>query len=100
MFLYLYGDYFRLYQPGLLHDLLQGKLPVFGAVTQGMLVGFSAMMAVPSVDRWLNIIVGPLYALIDLATLPGSWVFTIFLGVIEIALTLLVAWYAWRWPRT
>jgi hypothetical protein len=110
MFLYVYGDYFGLYQPGFVHELEQGKLPVFGAVTQVMLLGFSIMMTVPSVmiflslaltpnvNRWLNVIAGSVYTLIIIATLPGSWMFTIFLAFVEIVLTLLVVWYAWRWP--
>jgi hypothetical protein len=30
---------------------------------------------------------------------PGAWVFYIFLGVIEIPLTALIVWYAWKWPK-
>ncbi|HET6895903.1 MAG TPA: DUF6326 family protein [Candidatus Baltobacteraceae bacterium] len=110
MFLYIYGDYFGLYQPGVLQHLLQGRIPAFGAVTQAILLAFSAMMAVPSVmvflslalptqaNRWVNFFTGALYTLIVAATLPGAWMFTIFLGAVEIALTLSIAWDAWRWP--
>lgn len=30
--------------------------------------------------------------------LPGRWMFYLFLGVVEIALALLIVWYAWNWP--
>jgi hypothetical protein len=53
----------------------------------------------PRLNRWLNIILGATYTVIILITMPGAWVFYIFLGVIEIVLTMLVVWYAWNWPR-
>jgi hypothetical protein len=28
-----------------------------------------------------------------------SWAFYIFYGIIEITLTGLVVWYAWKWPK-
>jgi len=39
-----------------------------------------------------------LYTLIIMITM-WSWAFYIFYGVLEIALTVLVVWYAWTWPR-
>jgi len=110
MFCYIYGDYFGLYVPGALQKMLDGKMGPFGPTTQGILIGTSAMMAIPSVmiflsvalkaglNRWLNIIIGVLYTAIILITMWG-WPMYIFWGVIEIALTMLVVWYAWRWPR-
>jgi hypothetical protein len=109
MFCYIYGDYFGLYKPGTLQDMLSGKTGFLG--TQGGLLGTSAMMAVPSVmvflslvlkpslNRWLNISLGTIYTLIILFTMPGAWMFYIFLGVIEIVLTALIVWYAWKWPK-
>ncbi len=47
MFCYVYGDYFDLYVPGKLQDMLQGEMAL-GTVTQGMLFGTSILMAVPS----------------------------------------------------
>jgi hypothetical protein len=34
-----------------------------------------------------------------LATLPGAWVFYVFMSLVEIAMQLAVIGYAWRWPR-
>jgi hypothetical protein len=31
--------------------------------------------------------------------MPGAWEFYVFLGVIEIVLTALIVWYAWKWPK-
>ncbi|AIF48078.1 DUF6326 family protein [Dyella japonica] len=111
MFCYIYGDYFGLYQPGILQDMLQGKMGPLGPTTQGVLLGTSVLMAVPSVmvflslvmkpalGRTVNMILGLLYALIMAVSMPGAWTFYLFLGVIEIILSLLIVWYAWKWPR-
>jgi len=111
MFCYVYGDYFQLYVPGKLHGMLEGKMAL-GAVTQGMLVGTAILMIVPSLmiflavslpaafSRWLNVGAGLFYAAIMLVILiDGAWAFYMLFAAIEIVLTLLVVWYAWRWPR-
>ena len=49
MFCYIYGDYFGLYVPGALQRMLDGKMGPFGPTTQGILIGTSLMMAIPSV---------------------------------------------------
>jgi hypothetical protein len=81
------------------------------STTQGILLGTSAMMAIPSVmvflslvlrpslNRWLNIILGLVYTAIMLVTMPGEWTYYIFFGVIEVILTILIVWFAWKWPR-
>ena len=109
MFCYIYADYFGLYRPGKLQAILKGEffsLPT----TQGVLLGASLMLAIPSLmiflsvalppvpNRWLNIVSGAVYTAIILKTM-WVWAFYIFYGVIEISLTSLVVWYAWRWPK-
>ena len=110
MFCYIYADYFGLYVPGSLQRVLAGKMGPLGPVTQMVLLGTSATLAIPSVmiflslvlkpnfNRCLNIVLGVLYTSIILMTM-WRWAFYIFYGVIEIALTGLVVWYAWNWPR-
>jgi hypothetical protein len=112
MFCYIYVDYFELYIPGKLQGMLSGKMLPIGAVTQGVLLGTSIMMAIPSLmvflslvlkapaSRWLNIILGIIYTAIQLAVISGSgWAFYIGIGLLEAALTALIAWTAWKWPR-
>lgn len=111
MFCYIYGDYFGLYKPGALQEMLDGRMGPLGPTTQGVLLGTTIMMAIPSVmvflsvalkatvNRWANILFGVIYTLIMLITMPGAWTFYVFLGVIEVVLTSLVVWYAWRWPK-
>lgn len=111
MFCYVYGDFFGLFKPGRLQHMLDGRMGPLGETTQGVLVGTSALMAIPSlmvvlslvlkpaVSRWANIVFGALYTAIMLITMPGSWAFYIFLGVIEVLLTATIVWQAWKWPR-
>lgn len=110
MFCYIYADYFGLYIPGKLQSMLNGKMGPFPKTTQGVLLFTSAMMAIPALmiflsvalkpplNRWLNIVFGALYTFIILLTM-WDWYFFIFYGAIEVALTGLVVWYAWRWRR-
>ena len=110
MFLYIYADYFGLYVPGNLQHMLDGKMGPLGPTTQAVLLGTSIMMAIPSVmicltlllkaglSRWLNIVFGALFTAIICITM-WDWKFYVVYGVIEVMLTSLVFWYAWKWPR-
>jgi hypothetical protein len=111
MFCYIYGDYFGLYKPKKLQGMLEGKMGPLGPTTQGVLLGTAVLMAIPSVmvfvslvlkpnvNRWVNIVLGVIYTVIMLITMPGAWAFYVFLGVVEVALTVLIVWYAWNWPK-
>ena len=110
MFCYIYADYFGLYVPGALQRMLEGKMGPIGPTTQGVLLGTSVMMAIPSImvflslalkpnlNRWLNIVLGAVYTVIILITM-WDWAFYIFFGVVEVILTALVVRYAWKWPK-
>src|SRR5271156_670046 len=107
MFCYVYGDFFGLYQPRVMQAILHGNMPPLGPVTQGVLLGTSISVAIPGVmvflslalpavaNRWTNVVLGAVYTLIMLITMPGAWAFYIFFGIVEIVLTILVVWYAW-----
>lgn len=111
MFLFIYNDYFELHQPGELQGILAGKMGPFSPVTQGVLLGTSALLIAPSLmiflslalrpalNRWLNLIFAVVYVLIEIATMIGSWTYYEIYCAIEIALTLLIAYYAWSWPK-
>lgn len=111
MFCYVYGDYFGLYQPGKLQGMLNGRGPL-GPINQGDLVATSILLAIPGLMvflslamparlmRWTSIVLGLFYAAVMLVTMPGAWWFYIVLGCIEIALSLLIVWSAWTWPRS
>lgn len=108
---YIYGDFFGLFAPGRLQDMIAGNFGPLGTTTPGILVGVSLMMAVPAlmifgslalpatICRWSNIVFGLFYTVIMLLTMPGAPPFYITLGVIEVLLTAAVVAYAWRWPK-
>jgi hypothetical protein len=110
MFCYIYADYFELFKPGKLERIIAGNGPL-GQTTQGVLVIASLVLAIPSVmifvsvalkaavNRRVNIIAGSLYTVIIMFTASRNWAFMRMYGVIEIVLTGLVVWYAWKWPR-
>jgi hypothetical protein len=110
MFCYVYGDYFELYVPGKLQEMIDGQL-AFGPATQGALVGTSILLIVPAlmvvlsamlsprVCRVVNIALGVFYALVMAVAMQGAWYFYKLFGVVEIVLTLSIVWQAWRWPR-
>lgn len=110
MFCYIYADYFALFSPGQLASMNQGLIPPLGRSTDGVMIFVSAMMAVPTVmiflstalpprlNRALNILFGAIYTAIIGVTMWSGAHF-MFYGTIEVALTLLVIFYAWTWPR-
>ena len=113
MFFYIYADYFELYVPGKLQGILAGQMVPLGPVSQNVLLGTAAMLALPSLmiflsvalrasaTRWLNIVVGVIYTAIQLAVISGSgWIFYVAMGLLETALTALIVWTAWKWPRS
>ena len=110
MFCYFYGDYFELYQPGKLQEMLSGKW-AYGPVTQGSLFGLAALMAVPClmgcasllfparVSRGLNIFWGIVCTVVQIMTQWGSWNYYMFFGLIDDLLTVYIIFLAWTWPR-
>lgn len=111
MFCYVYGDLIGFYIPGRIEQVAEGDLGPLGQATHGLLTGIAAIMALPALmialsqllprraNRALNIIIGALYSLMMLATMYSAPPYYRLQGVIEIALTSTIVWFAWRWPR-
>jgi hypothetical protein len=116
MFLYVYADIKALFRPGILEQMIAGELSIGGTgvpISQAFLLVSAIIMAIPSVmiflsltlkakaNRWANIIFGIVYTSIILMTLlsGGAWAYYVFYAVIEVVLTALVVWYAWKWPK-
>ena len=113
MLLYLYGDVFAFFKPGVIEELIAGELAIGIPLTQVVLLGMAILMAIPGVmvflslilkakaNRWANIILGIVYTVVMLVSMfmPGTWVYYIFLGIVEIVLTVLIVRYAWKWPK-
>jgi hypothetical protein len=109
MLLYIYADHFSLFRTGQIEAMISGRIGPF-PVTQGSLLVFSILMMIPAVmvflslilkpkvNCWANIILGVLYTFVNISNLIGeTWVYYMFFGVVEIVLTFLIVWYAWKW---
>lgn len=111
MFLYIYIDYFQLYMPSFIEDLLSGKvfefditqiflLVVLVSVTIPALMIFLSVVLPAKFSRWTNIIVATIYIPYTLFNLAGeAWLHMIFGAAIEVILLLLVICYALNWPK-
>jgi hypothetical protein len=111
---YLYADYIALLSPGMIQRIMDGNLGGW-ETTPGFLLGSAVIMVIPSVliyltlalkstaSRWLNIIFGVLYIAIALITTVNAWKYDLYyyilFGTLELVLTGLIVWYAWRWSK-
>ena len=111
MFLYIYVDYFHLYMPSALEDILAGKLFVFKITQIALLAGLTSVtipalmislsiILTAKVNRWTNIIVATVYIPFTLFNLAGlAWIHMVFGAVIEVILLCLIIHYAWKWSK-
>ena len=112
MFLYIYVDYFALYMPGKIEDILNGRVFTFD-ITRGfiftalflaiipMLMIFLSVVLRAGVNRLTNIIVATAlipYMLFNLV--GGAWPHMILAAVVEVALLILIIRYARKWPTS
>lgn len=111
MFLYIYVDYFALYMPGKINDILKGGVFVFD-ITQVFLLAALTSVTIPAlmiflsatlpakVNRWVNIIIATVYIPYTLVNLAGeAWMHMIFGAIVEVVLLCLIIHYALKWPR-
>ena len=111
MFLIIYIDYFALYMPGKIEDILKGRVFVFD-ITQGFLLAALVSVTIPAlmiflsvalpakVNRRVNIIIAAVYIPYSLFNLAGeAWMHMVFGAVVEVILLCLIIRYAWKWPR-
>jgi hypothetical protein len=108
MFLYVYADVRGFYETGSIEGLIAGELGGFKinqvcAIIMAIpsVMVFLSLTLMPKANRWANIILGVIYTVIILLTLlmPGVWAHYIFVGIVEVVLTALIVWYAWKWPK-
>ena len=111
MFCYLYADVLGLFVPGNLEEIIAGE--VGGMQINQLFLAASAIIMVPPIimiflslrlkakaNRLANIILGIVYTGVILMTLlmSPSIPYLVY-GSLEVVLTALVVWYAWKWPR-
>ena len=111
MFLYIYNDYFSMYMPGSIEDMLAGRMGPLGEATETIMVAVSLMLAIPALmiylsaalppaaSRVLNIILGLAYTVVQILTFFGSALFYQIVVGLEVAVTLLIVWTALTWPK-
>ena len=111
MFLYIYVDYFGLYKPDYINNILAGKVFIFDITQAFLLTGlalttipalmiFLSVVLTPKVNRWTNIIVAAVYIPYTLFNLTGEfWMYLVYGAAVEVVFLLLIIRYAWKWPR-
>lgn len=112
MFCYIYGDYFELYVPGKVGELLSGKNMIdsplklfvitFILAIPSLMI-FLSLMLKPVLTKWLNIVIGIFFTLFTLLVGISSiseWrIFYVFLSFLESIITLIIIWQAWTWEK-
>ena len=112
MFLYIYVDYFHFYMPGVLEDILAGRVFEFD-ISQGfifialflaiipMLMIFLSVVLPAKESRLTNMIVGTALIPYMLFNLVGEALAHMYLAAaVEVALLLLIIRYARNWPTS
>ncbi|MFC8384973.1 DUF6326 family protein [Nocardia sp. NPDC057272] len=113
MFLYAYVDILNFFTPGVVEDILDGRVFEF-SLSQTFSTSALILMAIPifmvvlsmtlpaGVNRIANLIVASLYVPVTVFNVVGaSWLYFYGLGVVlELILLALILRYAWTWPRT
>jgi hypothetical protein len=115
MFLVIYVDYFALYKPGFIDDILAGRVYEFAIGPTFVTLGFT-VIAIPSlmillsmtlparVNRAANLVVASLNIPVMIFNAAGeSWTYFSFYGLsigLELLLLAFILRSAWTWPRT
>ncbi len=109
--MYAYVDILSFYKPGVVADILRGRVWQF-EITQGWALGSLVLVSVPIVmvglsplvparaARVLNIVIGVLYLPVSVGNVVGeNWLYLYFGAAVEVALLLTIVRLAWSWPR-
>ena len=112
MLLYIYCDIYSTFRTGFLEEAMAGKMGPFD-VSQITLAAFGALMLIPilmipaclfikaNIIKWANIIVGIIYALVNIGNLIGeTWVYYWLYGILELAVTVSIIIFALKWEKT
>jgi hypothetical protein len=111
MFMYIYVDIIGFFQPGLIADILVGKVWVFD-ITQMWMLSSVMLMTIPSLmvflslalptkaNRYANIGMGAFHIILAMGLAVGEInAYYIFGSVVEAVLLSIIVWIAWKWPR-
>jgi len=113
LFNYIYADIHSLIDPATLKQIMTGKVGSLH-ITPGFLLGSAILIetAIAMVllsrllpygaNRWANIFAGVIHtAAVSASIFAGETpaLYYLFFATIEIACTVLIVWYAWKWPK-
>jgi hypothetical protein len=111
MFMYIYVDIIGFFQPGVVEDILVGKVWVFD-ITQTWLLSSVMLMTIPALmvvlsltlpakaNRYANVGVGAFQIFVALGFIAGEInAYYLFGSAVEAVLLSWVVWTAWKWPR-
>ena len=113
MFLVIYVDYFHLYKPGVIDDILAGRVFEFDISPTFLVIGLT-LIAIPSLmivlsvilparaNRVINLVVASVYIPFSMFNAVGeSWTYFYGLSIgLELLLLAFILRSAWTWPRT
>jgi hypothetical protein len=113
MFLYAYVDILNFFTPGVIEDILDGRVFEFD-LSQTFSTTALTLMAIPifmvvlsmtlpaRANRITNLVVASLYVPVTAFNAVGeSWLYFYGLGIVlELILLALIMRHAWTWPRT
>jgi hypothetical protein len=114
MFLYIYVDYFHLYKPGVIHNILGGRVFDFD-ITPTLLTIFVVVIGIPALmvmlsmtlparmNRVTNLVVASLYSpllILNFLGAPSDYAFYYALTIgVEVLIVAFILRSAWTWPR-
>jgi len=113
MFLFVYADLKAIYQTGMVDALIKGeiigmKIDQFFLLSSAILMSipiimiFLSLTLKPKINRIANIVFAFIFILVNTGTYfaPGKvWYYYIYFTSIEYIITLLIIWFAWKWPK-
>lgn len=110
LFVFAYVDMFSLYRPDVRAQLQAGTLAGFD-IGDPFLTATTGYVVLPSllivatlalrapVARWLNVILGAVYAFTVVAASIGEMTYYLLGSVVEVGLLVAIVRWAWHWPH-
>lgn len=111
MFCFAYADILAHMRSDIVQGILDGELAGIEITPEALIVS-AVLMIIPilmiflslilndKVDRWLNIILGSVYAVVNLSTMlmtGGGWTYYYIFAVVEVVLSVAIVWFSWKW---
>lgn len=106
----LQGDIIRFFEAGIIQGILEGSIDGM-QLTDEMLLGMAILMQIPilmvflvlildvKINRWVNIVFGLSFFMIDfIGIFTYMSLYAIFSVIVSLVICALIIWYAWKWP--